>query len=1340
MAEEIKNNFSGGMNLDDSNFLLPPTSYNDALNITRNSIAGGNDNIITNLVGNQIISYSYPAGIGQVIGAYGSELRNEVIFFRWNENGYHGIYRYDNTLRVITKVFESITDSGGIDILNFTQNNKIKSVNIYNRDEGDLLFFLDSLGRPSGFDISKFESGAYTPVTRDLIGKAKIPPSFPPSVVYDNDNQVRTNNLTNKLFRFFYRWIYEDFEKSVFSDFSQVPLPVSILSNIYTNVITNNNVIRLVANTGGRTVTSVEIGMSYVNGTNNWSDFQSIEIIKKSSLYLNQVTTQSSIGGTTTSVNSVFSGIEIAGTIINIYLTLLPSTKTLVGTYTTVSGDSTTSIAAALVTSINGLGIASPANSLDNVLFYFFDNSMYSFGEIDILNNTNVDNLDFLYSFYNDSTYPSIVITESIQPYDFIPDKANAQGMPNGNVLLYGGITEGYNKDTIANSIITVGTIAAGNGGAIGDLSSVAGPISFFSGTAFCPVTLSGIPAAGTVLNLMVRRRSDGVEIVAGTYTTISSDTVNTIIAKFTVSGSGISKNGYSGATMTIALNKSTYEALPSSNDWLAMSITPPATTLASNSVPTWKWSTSRNIARGYFDKNLKSNGILYTDKINFPAYSENGSQIPMLPYIDYKINDIPPIWAYSMRFYFTKDATYYFFWQSFKCIIDSDSKSIYFEVSSLIYNATQNPLTSTVCSYSFLQGDRLRLIRRNSDNFVFSDLYDAPITGLVVAPTIGGTIETGKQYIKIPNINPFTSGIGVADSYVFEIYRPAQQAGDANDQVYYTLGRDYPILDPTLPTRRHGGQIADQVVGVSPAEYTFYKGDAYFRGRTISEAPIGYATFNVMDANFVDFYISAVSSVDGRPSIIDTNAKQQFFGATIRFSQAYEANTNLNGFNRFYGEDLMDVDYTFGNITAFSVRDRFMKCFQQFKIGTIPLYAQLTKDGSGNVSLIVSDKLLNPIQYRIGNFGLSEAESLASWHFADYGVDAPKGAIWRDSNDGINSISELYKVNSWATLELPQRTGDLKIYGGIVPKKNQYICALEATCVNVSISSFTLPNGVVGTPYLYNVNLLGTLNFTISNLAIPSWMSASIVGYVLTLSGTPNVVISELAVSLTVSNGCGFVAINQTINVSGAACIPVDIFAIPTLPNAYSTVAYSYGIPLAGSPTFTLSAITAPAWMTITIVGSSIQITGTPESGDTGTDIPVLFTISNECGSFDFAGEINVQAYGVVFGLATNQTGDSLNSSETTNLTNGVAGATVTIEVDGYTNSNGGTLTENGNVIVLSDTFTVTLDGSGNGSYVTAINGVVNPSSGILGHFLITSTTSGIIGTNDTHQVNKAY
>jgi hypothetical protein len=265
---------------------------------------------------------------------------------------------------------------------------------------------------------------------------------------------------------------------------------------------------------------------------------------------------------------------------------------------------------------------------------------------------------------------------------------------------------------------------------------------------------------------------------------------------------------------------------------------------------------------------------------------------------------------------------------------------------------------------------------------------------------------------------------------------------------VYYEFGQQFNIGNPTLSTRYHQGQVVDQDFSTGvPAQFNFYNGDAYFRRRNIVLSESGAATFNVLDRNFVDFYISAVNDIDGRPSIIDINAKRATYDAMVRFGQAYQPNTNINGLNRFFPNNFDEYDLSYGAIKRVKVRDRGIRIFQEQKVGSVPVFNQISKNADGTQLLVVTDKLLNPIQYYSGNYGIGEhSESLASFNFADY-FCSQTGDICRVSNDGVTPISVLYKVNSFSKSQLPLRTGNYKIYGCFQPSKlGNYIIALEAT------------------------------------------------------------------------------------------------------------------------------------------------------------------------------------------------------------------------------------------------------------------------------------------------------
>lgn len=990
----VKDNFDKGIDLDDNYADVPRNAVIDGLNICVNADTVSQDKRITNIVGNRVVNYTYHAGgTPKTIGKFEFKLRNTVIEFAWHPTGYHAIIEYNNVTRVRTKIFENLTDSGAVDVLGFTRYGKITSVNIFPRDitnEGDLLFFLDTLGRPTTLNIRDFKAGLYTPVTRKILNILKAPPLSPPTNVFGNDTTRRVNNFRKTLCRFKYRWIYDNNETSVFSPISSVALPASILDDTFTSVITNNNVITVVLNSGGKNIKAMELAMSYVNGTNSWSDFMQVAVFDKAAL-----------------------------------------------------------------------GIA--------------------------------DDIDYSYQFYNDGTYPYIDINESIQLYDYVPDRANAMDMPNGNVLLFGGITEGYNRTLTPNVVNVVSTVNAGGGGSAG--GTLTAVMNWTGGQAtlnrLVSWIFSGVPAVGTVINIQLRAADNTIQTVA-TYTTILADTPATIVSALkaatttpvgypsVIAGTPSNPNEY---LIYIGLG---YIPFSSSGVYGAITITAPAAALSASSIATWKWSTERNIAIAYFDENGKTNGILYTGRITFPAYADTVGGDVLLPTINTKIYHVPPDWAYSYQFYFNKEGTQYLYWASVE-VITSETNFVYFEVSNFAVNQKKNPTTATNLSYSFKEGDRVRLIKAIGSTTFFNDTHDAPILGLVFEPTIGGTKMDGKTYIKIKKSAPFTNALFTPNNhaYLLEIYSPAQQTANDKNEVFYEFGRQYAILNPTTGTRVHAGQVSNQSTDyVTPAEFNFTEGDSYFRQRSIAQTESGIATFYAQDRNFVDFYPSAVSSLDGRPNIIDVNARRTYNPVLVRFSQAYQADTNINGTNRFYPNNFDQYELGYGDIMRFKVRDRFVRVFQKYKVGSVPLFHEIAKSGD-STNLVVTDRLLNPINYYSGDVGIGTAvTSLASGDFADYFIDNYKGIICRVSNNGIDKLSEMYKLDSWSKLYMLERIDLLdgvtySIYG--VFHNNRYIIASEE--INI------YQDGVSGRVLVYHQDAF-TFSFNEKNNSFEPFLS----------------------------------------------------------------------------------------------------------------------------------------------------------------------------------------------------------------------------------------------------------
>ena len=110
-------------------------------------------------------------------------------------------------------------------------------------------------------------------------------------------------------------------------------------------------------------------------------------------------------------------------------------------------------------------------------------------------------------------------------------------------------------------------------------------------------------------------------------------------------------------------------------------------------------------------------------------------------------------------------------------------------------------------------------------------------------------------------------------------------------------------------------------------------------------------------------------------------------------------------------------------------------------------------------------------------------------------------------------------------------------------------------------------------------------------------------------------------------------------------------------------------------------------------------------------------------------------------FNGVTGSSGNAYSQTETDNIV-GAAGAVVTIQITQYTvtNSNG-QIRVNGSLVFMNNTFTVTLDGSGNGSFTTTLSGdPADTGTVVRVQYTIVSVSTGQITTPNTLQASKVF
>jgi len=181
-------------------------------------------------------------------------ITRRVYFLNYNSTGKHGVYYYDTIGVFFARLVEVGINTTG-DPLQFTSDSHNNIDIIYgDSTQGHILYWVDSLGRPSKININRAIAGGYGSIQRSFLDVAKEPSDIPPYVVYESDAANTVNNLRKQLFRVKVRWVFDDQDKSVTSSQSIMPIPVYAYDQEATNSPTANCRLAITYQTGATNV------------------------------------------------------------------------------------------------------------------------------------------------------------------------------------------------------------------------------------------------------------------------------------------------------------------------------------------------------------------------------------------------------------------------------------------------------------------------------------------------------------------------------------------------------------------------------------------------------------------------------------------------------------------------------------------------------------------------------------------------------------------------------------------------------------------------------------------------------------------------------------------------------------------------------------------------------------------------------------------------------------------------------------------------------------------------------------------------------------------------------
>jgi hypothetical protein len=1163
----INTPFSGKLNLDDAEYRVSNNDYIDALNITKDAQGTGQDKVVSNILGNALISYTAPTGTNKVIGFYADKVRNRAYYFLWNSGGFNSIIYYDLNNQSITTLLKSKTDSNNVDILNFNPSYKVLSINIFYRDiEGDILFFNDGYNPPKSLNVRNIYGLNWK---LEYLLVAKAPPVMPPQVVYENDTTITINNLRNKLFQFCYRYVYDNNEKSVWSSKSIVPLPQQPSTSLTDNNATNNARISVNFSTGGPDIKAIEI--SFRETTNGiTSDWYLIKSFDKDSLviadydiynfkfYNDSIYEQLDIIETTQLQDWVpqrANAGELANGNVLLYAGILEGydkTKMSLGVSQTTGETAFYYEQAGLLFFATVNGNDSGRGTVMNIYLYGTGTNGLD-GNVTTLNNAG--------GGYYINSFSSNLVTDLSVSY-------STSGLT--TTYTVNSILSGISAAMVLKGFTQVGSIVGNklvmslaSGFVLTSTAFKTFPILDLYNTRFANVWDSGYQYA--IQYFDAQGRTIGAQTsVGGTINTPSRDLTTT---------------GFPQIYLTIfnrpPLYASYYQVLRSNNTtynkrlcWVSASAY--AGLLNSLDNTRFIYIGIDNIAEYNESISSTQNVVSYNytdgDRIRFiRRYDIDNIAVNLPQQFDYEIVGTVATFQYNITYpvpVIADNNTYTANGNFLKIRYPNNDIGVDFQFPGtadwqhyeiLLYNYSTNASAEQRFFYEF--GKQYGIGNAGTDTRFHFGLAKLANGGTVVSVTNGDLFYRLRvvPYFDNYNFNSTTWDIETIGAYQinsesFPIpvprtidnssYRIQTQANipvniGAGTPVWSTAGFFFynkSATDQTLSINGTFNLLSDGMSNISVYAIVLTNIAGTAAKYTVSLLPIEVSNliqnvdtqfeinkkfvvpttgkvwlvatsqndgngnnkvyiqpfnfdFNVIKDKLIEIIessfsdnINLITNSNGRPSVIDANASQTYFPTVIRFGQAYQSNTNINATNRFYYEDFDEYDRTFGDVLRLHVRDRYLKVYQQFKVGNVPILTQIVKDVTGNPLQANSNQLINKIQYYAGDYGIGDAATSLAWNnFADYFVDNFRGVVCRLSQDGITPISIINKMNAFFVAktaayrkDLNNRynpdsiyTGDPCIYGVFDANTNKYIIALE------EITRFNNCNYNGGTAYI---------------------------------------------------------------------------------------------------------------------------------------------------------------------------------------------------------------------------------------------------------------------------------
>lgn len=1044
--------FDGGSDSDTTMFELAPNRSRYQLNVR--AYSKGQKGVITNVMGNTMVSMTLPVGDNYPHGWGADEENNKFYFCVWNSNGYHTIYMYDDLQNKVVVLLQSITDSNGIDIVTWNRDFPVNHVDII---QNNLFTCVDGYNKAMKFNIDKAldksDTGYGLIIFKDFITAYKTEPIYPPVGTYITDITRNSNFLYGKLFKFTIRFVYDDGEKSNWCDWSTVALPPNQSYSGINSITYDNNCIQVNIETGNQLVVKLEVAMQVGS-----LDFVIVAILDKKVL------------GITDNTQYVYNFFNDGSTIatdqgkINRQYSFMPDKPFCQSfvknamTYSKFSeGFDSVNVDVSISITYEDLFLPDGTqNQLNQPAFICTELSdEFSTGSAGI-------------NFRHNVTTHFIIGSDVKKG-----NKFELYGRNGGQFNSYWSYTANATDDatTIGNIVkswvrsIHRGMPGDGSNGVSNDHINGDGSYSFdykilgfwkegkvvFSGYVN-PVNYSTLKDNGLSINLIkpgsTRKYAFSYQDDDTRKSLANTSDACVIRTAFTTE---LGVEGQRGVHRIEVSHKPPiwaryYQLLRTadSGPWINMLI---QKVIAVDPDPS-----SGGDAQKYIDlvvgslftyQKLHPNTVLVYnfdkgDRLRLiKHYDSDGLTSTLYPYLETEVL------SYSSDTEETVNETVSYTGNSLNAIIDGVANPDYVG-KTIVIKGWERLITGVTGGNTYVLDRTLAVPDTTATKESFFIIKDT----------------RGILRIKKP------IDININDLSLIEIYKPQLNSNVDGYKQFYPFGAKFEIANYGTDARAHRGSIQDQysVDGTTPAVINVIQGDAYERNRELptnnsvpgTQIVIGKIT----DPNYSDFYESNLTSL-GRVFAQDDGSGVKYFGSRTRFSNNYIQDTKINGLSDFDNLDRVDNNDPYGDIMLTRFWSNRLDIYKNLRTAWMTVLQSIIQDNADVSLLATSNKLLGQLNYYDYEGGIgNNPESWTSYGSTRAFACASKGVFIRIGGDGCEPISEIYDFDQRAReiLSVVDRL-KLKIYGGRDQENKEFVWCVPDYKDFIHTGGFSPPN-----------------------------------------------------------------------------------------------------------------------------------------------------------------------------------------------------------------------------------------------------------------------------------------